>query len=244
MAAAGMLIARGEEVIGVDAGRPEGVERLAALGVEVSLDGQGIEHLQRARTVVKSPGVPRQAPVIARALPDPCSADKFLDQVVRDGALWFSEAAGNRVGRITVEGAVTEFAIPSHDSQPRAMVTHPDGSIWFVETSTNALGRIDRNGNITEHKVPTPNASLRGVTVGLDGDLERSSAVDEDLLGWLVDGNGLGHRSNLLMSLRVRRSSSDSAARIRSRSAAYGAPAKYASRLNDEIPGKLGPPGR
>ena len=40
--------------------------------------------------------------------------------MVRDGALWFSEAAGNRVGRITTDGKVTEFAIPSHDSQPRA----------------------------------------------------------------------------------------------------------------------------
>ena len=96
---------------------------------------------------------------------------KPLSIVVRDGALWFSEAAGNRVGRITMDGMVTEFPIPSHDSQPRAMVTHPDGSIWFVETSTNALGRIDRDGRIIEHKVLTPNASLRGVTVGADGDL-------------------------------------------------------------------------
>ena len=80
-------------------------------------------------------------------------------------------SSGNRIGRITVDGEVTEFPIPSHDSQPRAMVTHPDGSIWFVETSTNALGRIDRAGRITEHPVPTPNASLRGVTVGADGDL-------------------------------------------------------------------------
>jgi UDP-N-acetylmuramoylalanine--D-glutamate ligase len=67
VAAAQMLIARGEEVIGVDSGRPAGVERLAALGVEVSLDGQGIEHLERVRTVVKSPGVPRDAPVIEAA---------------------------------------------------------------------------------------------------------------------------------------------------------------------------------
>ena len=52
-------------------------------------------------------------------------------------------------GRMTMDGKVTEFPIPSYDSQPRAMVTHPDGSIWFVETSTNALGRIDKNGNIT-----------------------------------------------------------------------------------------------
>ena len=87
---------------------------------------------------------------------------------MRDGALWFSEAAGNRIGRITVDGKVTEFAIPNPDSQPRAMVTHPDGSIWFVETSSNALGRIDRDGKITEHPVRTPNASLRGVTVGAE----------------------------------------------------------------------------
>ena len=46
---------------------------------------------------------------------------------MRDGALWFSEAAGNRVGRITMDGQVTEFPIPSHDSQPRAMCPHPDG---------------------------------------------------------------------------------------------------------------------
>ena len=37
---------------------------------------------------------------------------KPLSIVVRDGALWFSEAAGNRVGRITVDGAVSEFQIP------------------------------------------------------------------------------------------------------------------------------------
>lgn len=68
VAVAQMLLGRGEEVIGVDAGRPAGVERLAALGVEVSLDGQGIEHLERVQTVVKSPGVPRRAPVIEEAV--------------------------------------------------------------------------------------------------------------------------------------------------------------------------------
>jgi virginiamycin B lyase len=75
------------------------------------------------------------------------------------------------VGRITLDGKLKEFPIPSRDSQPRAMATHPDGSIWFVETSTNALGRLDRDGNITEYPVPTPNASLRGVTVGPDDNL-------------------------------------------------------------------------
>ncbi len=66
-AAARLLAARGEEVVGVDAGSPPGAARLAEAGVEVNLDGQGIEHLERIRCVVKSPGVPAEAPVVARA---------------------------------------------------------------------------------------------------------------------------------------------------------------------------------
>ncbi|MEO8091293.1 MAG: UDP-N-acetylmuramoyl-L-alanine--D-glutamate ligase [bacterium] len=66
-AAARLLAGRGEEVIGVDAGSPPGAARLAEAGVEVNLDGQGIEHLERIRCLVKSPGVPAQAPVVALA---------------------------------------------------------------------------------------------------------------------------------------------------------------------------------
>jgi UDP-N-acetylmuramoylalanine--D-glutamate ligase len=66
-AAAVLLAGRGEQVRGVDSGRPEGAERLAEAGVEVNLDVDGTEHLDGVRTVVKSPGVPNEAPVIAAA---------------------------------------------------------------------------------------------------------------------------------------------------------------------------------
>ena len=62
-----MLAGRGESVIGVDGGHPDEAERLAGAGVEVHLDGDGIELLDRVSTVVKSPGVPREALVIAAA---------------------------------------------------------------------------------------------------------------------------------------------------------------------------------
>ncbi len=65
-AAALALRARGEEVIGCDAGRPE-VERLRAAGVELHLGTPGSELAPRARTLVKSPGVPAQAPVVVAA---------------------------------------------------------------------------------------------------------------------------------------------------------------------------------
>jgi UDP-N-acetylmuramoylalanine--D-glutamate ligase len=66
-AVARMLSARGAEVGGCDSASPEGAARLAEAGLEVHLDSDGVELLGRARCVVKSPGVPREAPVIARA---------------------------------------------------------------------------------------------------------------------------------------------------------------------------------
>jgi UDP-N-acetylmuramoylalanine--D-glutamate ligase len=61
-AAARMLRHHGE-VIGVDSGRPDPPE-----GIEAHLESDGAELLDRVKCVVKSPGVPREAPVIAAAL--------------------------------------------------------------------------------------------------------------------------------------------------------------------------------
>ena len=66
VAAALALRARGEEVVGVDSGRPD-VGRLTAAGVEVHLDTPGGGLVDRARTLIKSPGVPAQAPAIVAA---------------------------------------------------------------------------------------------------------------------------------------------------------------------------------
>ena len=46
----------------MDSGRPE-----PPPGVEVVLESDGVELLERVRCVVKSPGVPNEAPVIAAA---------------------------------------------------------------------------------------------------------------------------------------------------------------------------------
>jgi UDP-N-acetylmuramoylalanine--D-glutamate ligase len=67
VAAALALRARGEEVIGVDAGTPAGAQALVQAGVELHLGEDGAALLERVRAVLKSPGVPAQAPVIAAA---------------------------------------------------------------------------------------------------------------------------------------------------------------------------------
>ena len=64
--AAVMLMEHGE-VIGVDSGHPPEADAIPS-PIEVHLDSDGLDLLDRARTVVKSPGVPREAPVIAAAV--------------------------------------------------------------------------------------------------------------------------------------------------------------------------------
>ncbi len=67
-AVARLLASRGGEVVAVDSGHPDGAAGLRDAGVEVVLDADGVAFLEGVRTVVKSPGVPREAPVIAAAL--------------------------------------------------------------------------------------------------------------------------------------------------------------------------------
>ena len=66
-AAALLLASRGDEVIGCDVGSPAGLEGLREAAVEVHLDTDGVPLLERARCLVKSPGVPREAPVVRLA---------------------------------------------------------------------------------------------------------------------------------------------------------------------------------
>ena len=73
VAAALILRARGEEVIGCDAGArgtpalDHAAKRLSEAGVEVHLDASGDALAARAGTLIKSPGVPQNAPVVEAA---------------------------------------------------------------------------------------------------------------------------------------------------------------------------------
>lgn len=67
IAAALALRARGEQVIGVDGGAAVDTSALVGAGVELHLGNDGLSLLERVNTVVKSPGVPAEAPVIAAA---------------------------------------------------------------------------------------------------------------------------------------------------------------------------------
>src|SRR5262249_51228760 len=54
-----------------------------------------------------------------------------------DGALWFTEAGANKIGRITTTGVIAEFVIPTAGSNPQGIASGPDGALWFTEFGGN-----------------------------------------------------------------------------------------------------------
>jgi virginiamycin B lyase len=88
-----------------------------------------------------------------------------------DGNVWFSEHNGNRMGRITLAGELTEFDIPTPASQPRAIALGRDGNIWFGEFAAGKIGRVTPRGVITEFAIPTPDSGPRALAAGPDGNI-------------------------------------------------------------------------
>src|SRR2546428_10620309 len=54
-----------------------------------------------------------------------CTLDGGPTSIIagRDGNLWFTEKFGNKIGRITPTGGITEFAFPTHITGPTDGIT-------------------------------------------------------------------------------------------------------------------------
>jgi virginiamycin B lyase len=103
-----------------------------------------------------------------------------------DGALWFTEINGNKIVRITTAGDITEFPLPTADSQPSAITAGPDGALWFTEYNGYKIGRITTAGVITEFPLPTADSRPNDITSGPDGALwftESRSYLSDNRIG-------------------------------------------------------------
>jgi streptogramin lyase len=61
-----------------------------------------------------------------------------------DGAVWFTDTRGNRIGRLDRHsGEISTWDIPTPDSAPVSIEADRSGGIWFLETRANQIGRFD-----------------------------------------------------------------------------------------------------
>ncbi|MDB5069168.1 MAG: lyase-like protein [Candidatus Eremiobacteraeota bacterium] len=90
-----------------------------------------------------------------------------------DGAMWFTESGGLKIGRIDGNGLVKEYATTD---APSSIIVGPDGALWFTEVGQNKqYGRITTDGSLTEYgiAVPPPGTptSATALAFGADGNL-------------------------------------------------------------------------
>lgn len=84
-----------------------------------------------------------------------------------DGSVWATLQAANQVLRISPDGAMRSFDIPTRGSSPSDIRVDAQGVVWFLEFRSSKLGRLE-NGKfqefeLGEHVAPT------GLAVAPDG---------------------------------------------------------------------------
>lgn len=86
----------------------------------------------------------------------PVAPDGFAERITSgpDGALWFTDPKSNRIGRITVDGAVKYVKLPTPDCGPTGIATGHDGFIYFAEHAADRIGRLRPDGVLTEFTLP------------------------------------------------------------------------------------------
>jgi virginiamycin B lyase len=86
-----------------------------------------------------------------------------------DGAIWYTDPNSNSIGRLTLDGRVVRFPIPTSGSNPLGITVGADGNLWFTENVTGGIGRLNpTTGVITEFPAPNP---TDGITLGPDGNI-------------------------------------------------------------------------
>ena len=76
-----------------------------------------------------------------------------------DGALWFTEGTGFKVGRITLAGAVSEYSAPGQYPALWAIASGADGNVYFSDVGAfnEAFDQITMSGTTTRTSIKVQN---------------------------------------------------------------------------------------
>jgi streptogramin lyase len=85
-----------------------------------------------------------------------------------DGNEWFVDPWAGKIGKISAEGAVTTYSLPS-EIFPESIATGPDGNLWFTDTHEH-IGKITPSGKVTTYSVlPHGGGGSHGIAAGPNG---------------------------------------------------------------------------
>ncbi len=72
--------------------------------------------------------------------------------------IWFGEYNTNRIGKINDQGQLSEYTLPTVNSQPAWGTAGLAGNFWFSEVGANRVAQVSSLGDVTEYALPTPHA--------------------------------------------------------------------------------------
>ena len=124
-------------------------------------------------------------------IPTPVGRPFAAIAVGPDGNLWFTELFGNKIGRITTAGAITEYPIPTAASTPYGIAAGPDGGLWFTQAGGNKIGRI------TSGRWPPVMAGSGQVGLPLVCDASSWGPTAEVSLAWRRNGTVIPGQTGL-----------------------------------------------
>jgi virginiamycin B lyase len=132
-----------------------------------------------------------QGAVTEFALPRPNSGPGDIT-AGSDGAMWFLQLAGSmdglqpdggRVGRIDMQGRITEYELPSKTPSPINIAVGPDRNIWYTRGAL--VGRVTPDGKITEFPL---GEGARGAGLSAGSDRQTPTRLVDRL--YVADGGG------------------------------------------------------
>jgi len=91
-----------------------------------------------------------------------------------DGALYFTEQAADKIGRIDpATGNITEINIPTANAQPVGIARGSDNNLYFTEQAAGQIGRLNPASNaITEFPIPRGRGTTPfAISSGPDGNI-------------------------------------------------------------------------
>ena len=126
----------------------------------------------------------------------PTANSEPYDIAYANGVVWFTERAGNKIGRLQISsGVIQEFAIPTANSAPTGITVAANGDVWFVEQTGHKFGRFTPGANTfsefayTTPSEPNPDAQFEEI-VATDSGLLWATAPNLDrLVAYRVSDN-------------------------------------------------------
>jgi uncharacterized protein (TIGR03437 family) len=86
-----------------------------------------------------------------------------------DGNLWF--AGDSTIWRVTTDGALTSFLLPTGSAGFQGITAGPDGNLWLTESSSSKVARLTTAGVLSEYPIATASSQPGPITAGTDGNL-------------------------------------------------------------------------